>query len=87
MRRRAAAGLVSSCSTAIAKPATLTVAPAVSARACRQLVETAASVCFPAQGGVPKRHRRRSLAEALARPRLIPHHLVVGEHLFDGRAL
>ena len=33
-----------------------------------------------------KGHRHRSLAEALACPRLIPHHLVVGEHLFDGRA-
>ena len=37
-------------------------------------------------GGVPKGRRRRSFAEALACPRLVPHHLVVGEHLLDRRA-
>jgi hypothetical protein len=43
-RRRAVAGVASSCSTAIPRPATLTVVPAVSARARHfQVVETAES--------------------------------------------
>jgi hypothetical protein len=54
------------------------VAPAVSARARHfQVLETAASVFFPAQS---------ALAEAPTRPRLIPHHLLVGEQLLDRRA-
>ena len=37
-------------------------------------------------GSSAANHKRNSLPEVAARPRLIPHHLVVGEHLLDGRA-
>ena len=81
------AGVASSCSTAMARSATLTVVPAVSAlSATSRWSRPPPASAFLRRGGVPKGHRRRSLAEALARPRLIPHHLVVGEHLLDGRA-
>ena len=71
----------------MARLPTLTVVPAVSARARHfQVVETAESVWRCAGVECPKGRRRRSPAEALACPRLIPYHLVVGEHLFDGRA-